>query len=227
MLRAVTGSGLMLLAITVLSPLALAECQDITYPGGHYRSGCDQATAKDGPWWASNEAQTAYWVIGSVAATGSFVFGVTRVRRRRRELRTFLDDVEATYAAAKLDPDTGLPKLQRLHDGLRASHARGRLEDGQFLELDKRLADYVTRVRLVQLERAFPHLPAALFGEIRNVLQDGALSATDLGVVEKRALALDIPVGTRRDLLAWLQRWGDGATVATPAKRRIAVVSQS
>jgi len=177
----------------------------------------------DDSFWTSNAAQTLYWVLGALGSGGAAIFGWTRVKRRRRELRTFINDVEKTFAQAKEQPDVGLPKLEALRRGLAASHNAGKLEDPQFLEMDRRLKDYVTRVRVIQLERAFPSMPVALFTDIGSLLADGTLSQSDLVLIDKRALQLGVPSAPRQDLAAFLRR--DTPLVARK-RQRLAVIAR-
>jgi hypothetical protein len=176
--------------------------------------------------WTGPVAQTSYAILGLAATGAAGLFTTRRVRRKRRELRVFLSDVEQAHAEAKANPEAGLAKLENLRQGLTASHNQGRLDDSQFLEMDRRLRDYITRARLVQLEQAFPNLPVALFSEVRTVLGDGQLSPADLALVEKRAQQADVPLVERRQLLSHLGKWANGAATPAPARRRLAVLAR-
>lgn len=245
MSRVTWGFVLLAVGTAFLAAPVASECVEFDDgEGGKFSVGCegrksDPGGDTDGNWFTGPVANTMYALVSIAGATGATVFGVARVRRRRRELRTFIHDVETTFAAAKASPDDGLPKLEALRKGLQKSHDAHRLEDAQFLEMDKRLADYIVRVRLLHLERWFPNLPIALISEIRTVISDGHFSSSDLSLIDKRAVQLAVEAHIRKDLLMHLASWaqqdvnvhpvqepGAPFAVAPPARRRIAVLAK-
>ncbi len=169
-----------------------------------------------------------FGILGIAVTVAAGIFTYVRVKRRRQGLSYLLTEVERTFTTGKAQPEPGLARLAQLRLEVRHRFERGRLEDNQFLELDKRIGDYIVRLRLLDLEHEFPTLPAALFGQIRDLVADGHLSTEDLQRIEKRAADLDLPVSTRRDLTRSLGRWAAvSAARLEPKARRIAVVAKT
>jgi hypothetical protein len=180
------------------------EVCEVSYQGVKF---CPHNDAKNDNPWTSNTAQTIYGILGLFVMVPGTIYTYHKMRQRRKTLAQYLQEVEATYAASKKEPTKGLTKLTDVRQELRARYEKGRLEDAQFLELDRRIGEYVGRLRMREVERRFPDLPAGLWPEIRHVVQDGQLTVDELASVERRAMELQVPLGLRQDLLRALRQW--------------------
>lgn len=195
--------------------------QSVEYPCDYGSSTPAQAPAKDEPWWADNTTQAVLALVGLVGSAGAGGYTYYRMRARRRTLSDFVSAVERTYAQHKASPAEGVPRLLTLRSEVRARHERGRLEDAQFFELEKRINDYVLRLRLAELERAFPDLPHTLLGEIRHRLADGLVTEEDAVYLERQAALHHLPSVVRERfgqvLAAWSREDRPLAEAAPPA----------
>jgi len=205
--RWVVGAALV---AAMLAPQALAEpCQEINYPGGSVRQGdCDGGgERKEDPWWATGVAQTIYSIAGiGLAGAGAF-FGWNRVRRRRKTLRQFMEEADMAYTISKNEPEAGVEKLIGLRAELHARHEHAQIDDAQSLALDRKIADYVAKLRVIDIEMRFPDLSVEVVREIRHVVEDGHLSSGDIKRIEKLATSVRVPAETRRMLSSYLATW--------------------
>lgn len=177
-------------------------------------------TSSEGPggFWTGPLMPTVYAVLGLGVAGAGAAYTAPKVRRRGRTLRGLLDEAERTYAEARSgDPGAGIHRLESLRLDVRQRYERGRLEDTHFLELDKRIGDFIARLRLLNLQREFPMLSAGLMTEIELAVGDGQRTAKDLTHIGKRAEAMRVPLSTRAALLRALGRWTPPAPDAAPA----------
>lgn len=164
---------------------------------------------EDESFWTGPVAQTFYAVLGLGASGGAAFFGWTRVRRGRRTLHKVLQDVEETYATCKNEPLAGIERLNGIRAELSTRHMHGHVDDAHFLELDRKVADYTARLRVIDVQQRFPELPPDLMAEIRHLAQDGHFSDLDKAHVERRATSLRLPSAQRRELVAYLQVWAE------------------
>lgn len=189
--------------------------QSVSYPCGSFDAAATEPEEDPEPWYAGALAQTILAVVGLAGSAGAGGYTYYRVRSRRRTLTGLLASIERTYAAAKSDPGTGAMRLAEVRAEVRAAHDRNRLDDAHFLELDKRATQYLTNLRMLEIEREFATLPPALLAEIRRLVGDGGLSQTEADLIEVRAAAYRIPDAQRARLAGIIRGWA--ATDAPPA----------
>lgn len=219
--------GILLVPTVLLAVFAapVQGCQRFEYPGGKFEQGCDDESG--GGAGSLNGWDIALGVLGVGLTVGGGIFAWTRVRKHRRSLRELLDEVESAFVASKnRDPKPGIERLSGLRAEVRARHAHGKLPDAQFLELDKRIGDYVVRLRIVDIERRFADLPGALITEIRNVAADQTVSAAEIAQIERRAVALGVAAPVRAQLKQHLVQWA-GTDPGPPKVRKVAVVAKA
>lgn len=173
------------------------------------------------PFWASNPAQTLYWVIGVAGTGAAALYTRVRIRGRRRITSNYLQLIESTLANSKANPETGVPIIGQVRREIRARYHEGRLEDAQFLDLDRRSSEAILRLRGLELEKRFPHLPQALLGEIRQAMAHGGLSPLDLDRIERKAQSLSVPAVTRERLLRVLSGWMETPAPPTTAGKNL------
>lgn len=207
------GLVVLILAVALLAPAALAQggtCRietqshgTITYPcGSGESSGSGDA---DGSFWDRLDIMLA--IVGLVGSASAGGFAYYRVRTRRQTLTTTLAAIERAYADSKVDPASGIARLATLRADVRERHARGRIDDGHYLELDKRATQYIVKLRLLEVDRRFGMLPPLFLNEIRRHLADGVLTQTEADLIEARAGAYRIPEAPRAELADLVRRW--------------------
>lgn len=205
------GWGLTLaLAILFFATHAASAQQQICRVGSvEYQCGW---TPQPGPdesqeWYERGDVQVGLAVLGFAGSGGAAAFAYFRTRQRRRSLSDLLQSADRTYTQAKDSPESGIPHLVSLRMEVRHRHERGRLEDAQYLELDKRITDYIIRLRLLELDRQFSGLPAAFLQEVRRLVGDGAVSKSEAALVELHAGAHRVPEPHRTNLIRLVRGW--------------------
>ncbi|HLE97968.1 MAG TPA: hypothetical protein VI997_11400 [Candidatus Thermoplasmatota archaeon] len=166
-------------------------------------AGCGGPT---GPWWADNRTQAVLGAVGLAGSSAAGLLAIARVRRRRRVLHGFLDRADTLYGTHKVDPTNGIAKLVALRLEVRDLYARGEFEDPQYFELEKRVTEYVMRLRVNVLERSF-RLPGPLLLEARRLTGDGEVSDADLAYLDRLVRAAPIDELERDALLATIAQW--------------------
>lgn len=212
------GPAIALIALLAILAIPVASAQEkCTMSGGgfEFEYDCSDGDPDKGPWWTQNETQFWLALVGIVGSLGAAGYTFYRVRTRRQKLTTTLLAIETTYVQAKSRPESGITKLVELRAQVRADHEKGKLDDGHFLELDKRATDYLVKLRLLEIDRRFATLPPLLLAEIRRLLGDGVLTSGEADLIEVRAAAYRVPDNVRRDLAELARRWaGDDAGAA-------------
>ncbi len=198
-------------ALALSSPVSAEKCTGET-PWGKFEYDCGAANPSgDGsaetPWWADDRTQAVLAFIGIVGSLSAAGYTYYRVRMRRRTLADFVRAVETTYAQSKAAPAEGVPKLALLRQEVRHRHTKGRIEDAQFFELDKRITGYLTRLRVMEVEHRFPGLPPTYLAELRHLVGDGVVSRADATRLSSHASLWRLPQATRDELNALLETW--------------------
>lgn len=171
-------------------------------------------TADPGPdktpeWYERGDVQVGLAVLGFAGSGAAAAFAFFRTRQRRRSLSDLLQSADKTYTAAKDAPESGIPQLVNLRMEVRHRHERGRLEDTQYLELDKRITDYIVRLRLLEVDRQFSGLPHAFLHEVRRLVGDGAVSKSEAALVELHAGTYRVPEPHRTNLVRLVRSWAN------------------
>lgn len=213
---------LLALALTTAFPLAAAQNCKMEYNGMVMEYPCGSGEEPPGEE-ASTEASS--WdklgvylaVIGIVGSVGAAGFTYYRVRSRRKTLVVTLAAVDRAYLDAKSDPASGIQRLTELRAQVRQQHDANRMDDAHFLELDRRALQYLAKLRLLEIDRRFAHLPPLLLAEIRRLLADGVLSQAEADLVEVRAAAYRVPEATRAELAQLTRRWATDDAGEAPA----------
>jgi hypothetical protein len=169
--------------------------------------GSSSASSSSGPWWATQEMQTILAIVGMAGSAGAGGYAFWRVRKGRKLLTDTILRIESTYAETKAAPEAGIPRLVALRAEIRARHQKGKLDDGHYLELDKRATDYIVRLRFLEMDRRFLGLPPALMAEVRRLVGDGVVSQEDVELVDRHANAFRVPEPRRGELVALVQSW--------------------
>lgn len=220
----------LLVALAAAAPVALAKTcvVNTTWTGPvEYECGTEEERDADEPWWAKDTTQAIVAFAGIVVSGAAAGYTYYRMRERRKTLSDYVRAVESTYAAHKSNPAEGRPKLVALRAEIRTRHEKGRIEDAQFLELDKRLASYVARLRVLDATARFPGLPAAFLADLRTRVEDGRVSEADVDALAAHPSLWRMQATTRDEVVAMLRDWAaedeaplDPGTTATVVVRR-------
>jgi hypothetical protein len=170
------------------------------------------------PWWANEVAQATVGLVGLVVSALAALLAFLRVRRRRDLVARLLRRIESANTENRERPADGASVLGGIREDLRLHLAKRRIEDGQFLELDRRAAGYQTGLRLRLVDSATP-LPPTVRDAVRAALADGALHDADVARIRPMLEAAPIDLRARGSLLAALEIWArtDRALVEAPA----------
>jgi hypothetical protein len=87
-------------------------------------------------------------VVGALLAGITFLVGAIAVIARRRQLRKYLDRIDAVERSRQFDSSQTLRELGLLEDEFARLFRKGRLTEGQFQVLGQRIASVATRFAL-------------------------------------------------------------------------------
>lgn len=215
------GALTLVLAVTLVPLAAAEECTRVDSPYyGRVEYGCDKAS--DEAWWASGTAQAVYAVVGLVASAGGAGYAYWRVRRRRETLAGFVRRLDETLAAHKATPAVGAARLVTLRREVKLAFGEGRLDDAHYLELDKRAATGIVKLRLLEMDQRFPQLAPGLRAHVATIISDGNVSTPEVELIRAATLAHPVPGFVRDELVSMLSQWarqdsGDSAAPSVPA----------
>gem|GEM_PF-3775710 len=210
-----------MLGLALLAPVASAAICTVAGPYGNVQYQCDGgsggAAKSSDPWWASPTTQAIVAFVGLAGSAIAGGYALYRVRARRKALTDAILSIERAYSETKGSPETGIPRLVALRQDFRALHQKGKLDDGHFLELDKRATEHIVRLRVLDLDRRFLGLPPGLMAEVRRLVGDGHVSQEDVDLVERHAAAFRVPEPRRGELVGLVRSWctDDGAAEAS------------
>lgn len=204
------------LLVLVAMPAASAEVCTVQGPYGPVQYTCGTtAPKKVEPWWATGEAQAILAIVGLSASAAAGGYAFWRVRTRRQALTETMLALDRAYTETKGSPEAGILRLVALRQEVRDRHAKGKMDDGSFLELDKRATEHIVKLRFLELDRRFLGLPPALMAEVRRLVGDGHVSREDVDMVDRHAMAFRVPDARRAELVALVSSWctDDGVPV--------------
>lgn len=125
---------------------------------------------------AENEERT-FFLLG-LAVTGAVgALGYTRVLRRRRRLEEMLASVDRTYDRKKDDPARCEEALEERRLRAHGLLTEGKLDEGHFAVLERRIDRYARKVRLSVVDERFAFLPFGMVQTLRRMLADGHINA--------------------------------------------------
>ncbi|MGQ0536826.1 MAG: hypothetical protein ACT4PT_12240 [Methanobacteriota archaeon] len=165
------------------------------------------APTGEDPWWASSMAEVAVGTAGLVVSGAVGGYAVYATRRRRRTVHDYVRRLDQAIATGKGDPARGLASLGRLRAEVRTAHAGGGIEDGQFLELDRRASAAIGRMRVLELNETARTLPAPLLGAFGRLVEDGSVTAAELRMVEREMLRQAVPASTKEAVTRAFAAW--------------------
>lgn len=171
------------------------------------RVGGNSASTSDGSWWVSDEAQAVYAFVGLAASAAGGGYAYWRHRTRRERLQEYMRRIDDTLAAHKARPGEGARAVAAVRSELRAAFRAGRIDDGHFLELDKRATAGILKLRYLELDQRFPVLPPGLRNQVVTLLGDGSISDAEVQLVRTSLATQLIPGRVRDEILILLDGW--------------------
>lgn len=180
--------------------------------------------AKEEPWWATSTAQAVYAFAGLAGSAGAGAYAYYRVKRRRELLKGFMTRIDEAASAHKAAPDEGAALLASIRAELATLFHAHRVDDAHYLELDKRAATAIAKLRSLELDQRFPSLPPALRGQVTTLVSDGKVSQADVDLVRGSSAGALVPARLRDDLVGMLRTWAAqdaGDAVAPPPAKPV------
>lgn len=117
-----------------------------------------------------------FGVLGVLLAVAGGGIGLLRVQRRRNRLTRELEAIEEGFAATRERPNACSAFLDERRARARSLLLDGKLDEGQFHLLEKRVDELSGQVRMAHLEDRFSFLPLGLVRQLERALADGRLS---------------------------------------------------
>jgi hypothetical protein len=213
---------LVTLAAAAATPVAQAAICSIGGAGG-VQYPCDGGSgsapsADDTPWYATGTAQFLLALVGLVGSAGAGLYTYTRVRRRRKTLAMTISRIDDAQAYGRSDPLEGAALLATIRGELKRQHEKGRLEDGQYLELDKRVREGIVRLRVLAIQRSAPDLPPDFLQHVRHLLDDGQVSAQDVAEIDRYAHAYQLSLASRETVARMVGAWARADETTAPVQ---------
>jgi hypothetical protein len=75
------------------------------------------------------------------------IFGFVQIRKKRGKLRRYLEEIEEIYSENKSDPKTCEKELISLREEIKSEVTKGKVEEGHFLILDKKIDDHLKEIK--------------------------------------------------------------------------------
>lgn len=217
--RVLIGAGIGVLLIVGVAVAITAANREpemcrVNGPFGTIEYDCDSmggnggsSTASEGSWWVSNEAQAVYAFVGLAASAAGGGYAYWRHRTRRQRLQEYMRRIDDTLAANKARPGEGARAVAAVRADLRSAFRAGRIDDGHFLELDKRATAGILKLRFLELDQRFPVLPPGLRNQVVTLLGDGSISEAEVQLVRASLATQLVPGRVRDELLILLDGW--------------------
>lgn len=182
-------------------------------------SGQSSGSSEEEHWWASSTAQAVYAFVGLAGSAGAGAYAYYRVKRRRELLKGFMARIDEAASAHKATPAQGAALLAGIRAELATLFHAHRVDDAHYLELDKRAATAITKLRSLELDQRFPALPPALRSQVTTLISDGKVTQADVDLVRGSPAGGLVPARLRDELVGMLQTWAAqdaGDAVAAP-----------
>ncbi len=125
---------------------------------------------------ARENQDLTFGVLGLLVALIGGLIAIGRRRRKRGILQTELDAIEQAYAMTREDPRACTEALAERRVHCRGLLLDGRLDEGQYAILEKRIEELSGKVRLGILDERFDYLPLGMVRRLEQMLADGQVS---------------------------------------------------
>lgn len=123
-----------------------------------------------------NQEQT-FFILGLAITIAGAAFGYVRLRNRRRLLERELRAIDESYARSREHPRECEASLRDRKARATALLLGGRIDEGQFALLEKRIDAHMASARLSALDERFHFLPYGMVLALQDMLRDGRINA--------------------------------------------------
>lgn len=124
---------------------------------------------------SSENQERTFFLLGLLITAVFAAFGLLRVRRRRGTLARELAAVERVHEMTRANPMECERALAERRTHARALLVDGRLDDGQFAVLERRIDELARAVRTAGIERELAFLTVGMANALRGMLADGRI----------------------------------------------------
>ena len=126
---------------------------------------------------ARENQDLTFGVLGIVVALAGGLIAVGRRRRQRGILQRELDAIEQAYSMTREDPRACTETVNERRVHCRGLLLDGKIDEGQYAILEKRIEELSGKVRLGILDERFDYLPLGMVRRLEQMLSDGQVSA--------------------------------------------------
>jgi hypothetical protein len=196
-------AGSFLLEEPLTGGTVVHKLDDLTGPAVTLGRGIQVASTS---WWAEPFAIEQFWDIAGVTfAVVAALLGAFFIRRRRRFMARYLKRI--AEAGGVRDAAARERALGELRGMVADDLHRGKLTDGQFAVLERRLDSALGRARIASLTDELGDLPYNLVAELERFLADGKVTGREIHIVEALVDKARLPAAQRRRLLGKVRAW--------------------
>jgi hypothetical protein len=154
---------------------------------------------------------TIIGLVSLIIAISSFsgVLISRRVQnRQKRHLKQLLDEVDTVYTHFKMNARRCEAELYRLKDMVTTDLKEGKLEEGSYGILDKRLDSYMQEIQERILDESLGSFPTKLRDSLHQLIENGEVDEHQFAAIEKMILtSTELSDTDRARLKESLERW--------------------
>jgi hypothetical protein len=122
-----------------------------------------------------------------VGAAMISLIGWLMIRRQRANVRSYLDQIDQKVGELRDDFDRLDEELTKLRDELTKLYRKGRLDENQFLLVEKKLDDSLSKARERNIAISFEQISPELKKAITTALSDGRVKSEEMDQVLNKA----------------------------------------
>lgn len=169
----------------------------------------ERASMVSAAWYAVPFGIDNFWdILGIAGAVAMSAGAVVVVQRRRGALKRYLDEIESASRDHPGDPKAQENALLDLRPHVKEALLHGRLSEGHYVIVERRLEDSLSRARVNTLLDVFGELPHRLVLKLQDLLKDGVLSVKDYrlfsGALQGTGLKKSAIENVQRKLREWV-----------------------
>lgn len=160
------------------------------------------------PWYVAPFGISNFWdITGVLAAVAISGGGLLAIERRRTRLRRWLARVDDALASTKEDARARESSLVGLRARLHEDLVRGRMSEGHYAIVERRIDEELAKARVASIGEAFRELPYWLVTKLQGLLADGVMTKDDVRVFSAAVAETALPDATKAELRARLEAW--------------------
>lgn len=129
-------------------------------------------------------------------------------RRKKRKIGKLMHEVDNAYSKFKMNTKRCEAELYRLKDIIDEQFKKGKLDEGSYNILEKRISDYMREIREQIINEKFGGLPTKLHGEIDKMLEDGKISKEEYENIKKVLKdTTGVKEGEKEEIRELIDKW--------------------